>query len=98
MYFFEQKVKDFYKVGATSFLSTKYVGDEENFYSHTLRFYIPQFAKITFERHGMGLGIFTMQGFEHRNKESKFVFLNHTNKKENVAKQTIGRLFDSFVD
>ena len=25
MYFFEQKVQDFYKVGATSFLSTKYV-------------------------------------------------------------------------
>ena len=98
MYFFEQKVKNFYKVGATYFLSTKYVGDEENFYSHALRFYMPHFAKITFERHGMGLGIFTMQGFEHRNKQSKFVFLNHTNKKGNVAKQTIGRLFDSFVD
>ena len=59
---------------------------------------MPHFAKITFERHGMGLGIVTMKEFEHRNKESKFVFLNHTNKKGKVAKQTIGRLFDSFVD
>lgn len=98
MYFLEQKVKEFYKVGTTYFLSTKYVGDKENFYSQALPFYMPQFAKITFERHGVGLGIFTMQRFEHRNKESKFIFLNHTNKKGNVAKQTIGRLFDSFVD
>ena len=98
MHFFEQNVKKFYKVGAHTFLSKKFVGDEENLYSHVLRFYMPQFAVITLERHGMGVGIFTMQGFEHRNKESKFVFKNHTNQKGNVAQQTIGRLFDSFLN
>ena len=95
---FTQNVKKFYKVGARTFLSKNYVGDQENLYSHVLRFYIPQFADITFKRHGMGVGIFTMQGFEHRNKESKFVFKNHTNQKGNVAQQTIGRLFDSFLN
>ena len=98
MKLFTQNVKKFYKVGACTFLSKNYVGDQENLYSHVLRFYIPQFADITFKRHGMGVGIFTMQGFEHRNKESKFVFKNHTNQKGNVAQQTIGRLFDSFLN
>ena len=59
---------------------------------------MPQFAEMNFERHGMGLGIFIMQGYEHRNKESKVVFTNHANKKGNVVKQTIGLLFDEFVN
>ena len=96
--FFTQNVKKFYEVGARTFLSKKYVGDQEHLYSHVLRFYMPQFANITFSRHGMGVGIFTMQEFEHRNKESKFVFKNHTNQKGNIAKQTIGRLFDSILN
>ena len=96
--FYKQNVKKFYKVGARTFLSKKYVGDQENLYSHVLRFYMLQFADITFSRHVMGVGIFTMQGFEHRNKESKFVFKNHTNQKRNTVKQTIGRLFDSFLN
>ena len=98
MRFFEQNAKKFYNIGAYTFLTKKFVGDQENVYSHVLRFYMPQFAKMTFKRHGMEVGIYTMQGFEHRNKESRFVFKNHTNQKGNVAQYTIGRLFDSFVN
>eukprot|EP00957_Ditylum_brightwellii_P015137 1140869-Ditylum_brightwellii.AAC.1 len=39
-------------------------GDDESFYFHVMRFYIPQLAGATFERHSLGVGIFTMQGFE----------------------------------
>ena len=93
---FEEDVKKLYAVGAKTFLSTQYVGDEENFYSHCLRFYMPVFARKTFEEHGTGLGIFNMQGFEHRNKESKRHFTRHTNKKGNVALQVMPRLWDDF--
>ena len=64
-------LKEFYLLGSETFLSTNYAGDEENFYSHCVRFYLPKIAEVTLEKHNMGLGIFTMQGFEHRNKESK---------------------------
>ena len=73
IHFFEQNVKKFYKKGAYTFLTKKFVGDQEKFYSHILRFYKPQFSEMTFKRRGMGMGIFTIQEFEHRNKENKFV-------------------------
>ena len=93
---FENNVKEFYRLGAYSLLSLDYVGDLENVYSHILRFYLPIFARDAFEKHSMGLGIFTMQGFEHRNKESKHVFLNYTNKKGNTVIQTMNRLQEYF--
>ena len=64
---FEDNVKKMYEYGANTYLAN---GDV-SFYFHCLRFYYPKLAKITFERHKLGLGIFTMQGFERRNKESK---------------------------
>ena len=41
MRFFEQNVKKFYNIGAYKFLTKKFVGDQENLYSHVLRFYMP---------------------------------------------------------
>ena len=56
------------KKGCSTFL----IDDvDEIFYLHTLCFYLPVHAQLTFERHKLGLGIFTMQGFKRRNKESK---------------------------
>ena len=93
---FESDVKKLYVVGAKKILSTQYVGDEENFYSHCLRFYMPVIARKTFEDHGTGLGIVTMQGFEHRNKESRRHFNRHTNKKGNVSLKVMPRLWEDF--
>ena len=64
---FKTNVRSFYACGKHTFLST---GDEP-FYFHCLCFYLPRIADITYTRHKLGLGIFTMQGFERRNKESK---------------------------
>ena len=69
---FEDDVKQFYQVGSKSFLTKNNMGDGENFYHHVLRYYIPHISKITFEKHHLGIGVFTMQGYERRNKESKF--------------------------
>ena len=87
----------FYKYGAESFLSKKSIGDCETFYMHTLRFYIPKIVDDTWKRFQLGIGIFTMQGFERRNKESKNIFVNHTNKKGNQVKQSMQRLWDIFL-
>ena len=67
------KLKEFYKIGGRSFLTTDIntVGDAETFYMHVLRFYLPHHAKETFEQFNLGLCVFSMQGFERRNKDSK---------------------------
>ena len=63
---FKQDVKDFYAKGRTT-----YIEDDETFYFHCMRYYLPPIAEKTYNRHKLGLGIFNMQGFERRNKESK---------------------------
>jgi hypothetical protein len=65
---FETDVREFVQLGRSSFLLEE---NDETFYLHTLCHYLPVHAKLTFQRHRLGLGIFTMQGFERRNKESK---------------------------
>ena len=90
-------VKAFYSCGSNTFLTKDDTGDLENFYCHVLRFYMPQHARTTWERHKLGLGIFTMQGFERRNKESKNCFRRFTNKKSNFLVSTLRRLWDSFT-
>ena len=90
-------VKEFYQVGATSFLTGgTQTGDQETFYMHVMRFYIPEIARITYDRHRLGVGIFNMQGFERRNKESKNTLRRFTNNKGNVVLQNLKRLWDIF--
>ena len=95
---FNTNIKLFYNAGKYTFL-TKNVsspGDDETFYLHCLRFYIPQIAEVTLKKHNLGVGIFTMQGFERRNKESKNTFKRFRNGKGNVLVSNIKRLYDVF--
>ena len=95
---FEEQLKIFYSAGGKSFLTKgKDVGDDETFYMHCLRCYIPHIAKITYEEHHLGVGIFTMQGYERRNKESKWSYTHHNNKKRKILTQNIHRLHDIFL-
>ena len=95
---FEVDVKDFYEVGSKTFLSSPGTtdGQDETFYCHTLRYYIPEIARTTFERHSLGVGIFNMQGFERRNKESKYCMTNYSNSKGNTLPNNLRRLSDIF--
>ena len=63
---------------------------------HCLRFYIPKIAEETFQKHKLGLGIFTMQGFERRNKESKNTLRRFCNSKGDILKPNMKRLYDIF--
>lgn len=95
---FQKDTKELYDAGKSSYLLED---SDETFYFHCLRFYVPQIAKITFERHKLGIGIFTMQGFERRNKESKnvinrFTTMNRRNK--NILTNTMKRLLLVFFN
>lgn len=51
-----------------------HIGGQETYYLHCPRFYIPTMAIQTWSRYECGIGIFTMQGYEQGNKESKIVW------------------------
>ena len=93
---FKHNVQIFYQKGADSFLTKSETGDSETFYMHVLRFYLPTIVDSTWKDYGLGIGIYSMQGFERRNKEAKAVFKNHTNKRGNVIVQCMNRLLEKF--
>ena len=51
---------------------------------HYLKYYLPQLAERIWEKHRVGLGIFTIQGYERHKKESKNTLHQFSNKKGNV--------------
>ena len=83
---FERDVANFYEYGAKTFLSNR-KGDEggkESVYLHLLRFNIAQHARITYDQHKVGIGIFNLQAYERQNCHSKNQFVKHCNMKGNV--------------
>ena len=90
-------VKEFYKYGGETFLKKQESGDIETFYLHVVRYYMDPIIKDTWEKYECGVGIFTMQGFERRNKESKKSLSNHNNGKGNIILQNIVRLCSKFM-
>ena len=96
---FEQNLKEFYSIGSRTFLSApgKVVGSTETFYMHAFRFYMPIISRITYTRHGTGVGIFKMQGFERRNKESKNCMKHFSNNLGNRMMNNMRRVLDIFV-
>ena len=94
---FKANLVEFYEIGGKSFLLDLHGNkSHETFYMHTLRFYLPRICDITYKRHGVGLGIFTMQGFERRNKESKNCMKRFSNMNGNISKNNLKRLYDVF--
>ena len=95
---FGENIKEFYEIGKGSFLTKvqSKVGGDETFYLHCLRFYMPRIAKDTLEKHNLGLGIYTMQGFERRNKESKNTLKRFCNGKGDFLSPNLKRLYDVF--
>ena len=71
-------------------------GTRENFYSHVLIHYMHPIIMQTFNKYKLGLGIFSMQGIERRNKESKNCAKRFCNFRSNLCISTMGRLFDVF--
>ena len=95
---FETNLVKFYDHGSRTFLSTNGMinGNGESFYCHALRFYMPSIIKMTFRKHHLGPGIFNMQGFERRNKESKNCLGTSCNHRGNILINNMNNLFDIF--
>ena len=93
---FKINVKNFYKVGSNTFLTRKNTGYSETLYQHVLRYYVPHIAQVTFDKFKLGPGIFTMQGYERRNKESKNIYRRFNNHKGNILTQNLKRLWDLY--
>ena len=95
---FINNLKRFYVIGGRTFLTKNADshGDNKTFYSHVLRNYLPEISKQTLKDHNLGLCIFTMQGFESFNKESKNCFKRFCNYRGNICVSIMGRLWDVF--
>ena len=95
---FNTELKLFYSIGRRTFLSAPgtTTGTNETFYLHTLRYYMPVIVRDTFDRHGTGVGVFTMQGFERRNKESKNCMKRFSSTRGNAMINNIKRVWDIF--
>ena len=95
----EKKLEDFYAAGKSTFMTKNpgNPGDDETFYLHVLRYYLPKIAQDTLDKHCLGLGIWIMQGFERRNKESKHTLKRFSSKKGNVLVPNLHRLWDIFM-
>ena len=96
MKLYSKWVARFYELGLVTFMTKSNKGDEETFYLHTLRYYMPDIIEDTWKKYKLGVGIFTMQGFERRNKESKHSLSNHNNYKGNYIIQNLNRLYTKF--
>jgi hypothetical protein len=91
---FENNLKLFIKSGRYSFLL-----NDEPFYFHCMRYYLPTIARQTFHSFQLGLGIFNMQGFERRNKESKTLLHRACNNKRSskaMLRNNLRRLLINF--
>jgi hypothetical protein len=82
------------EAASETILTNHTIGDNESFYSHVLFCYYPQLIDRLWTSHNVGIGIFTLQGFERRNKESKNAARRFYNGKHNVCSQTMNRVFD----
>ena len=79
---FKKNIDSFYECGIDTFLTKVEMGDDETYYVHALKYYIPNHATQSWEDHKCGIGVFTMQGFERRNKESKNILRKFNNMKK----------------
>ena len=86
---YKQEAQILYDSGHKTFMTRTVRGDRETFYLHTIRNYIPHFLKLTYERHQVGVAIFSMEAFEYKNFTSKRVVLHRTNRKGNICMQSL---------
>ena len=88
---YEQLAKKLREHGLRSFMTNRRTGDKETFYVHVLTNYIPGIMRETYKRHKLGVGIFSMEGFEYKNYTSKQVLNNRTNGKirSNIVLQSM---------
>ena len=67
-------VNQFYYHGSFTIFTNTTLGDRETFYCHIAKHWVLKIAKWKVDNLGCGDGLWTIQGFEHRNKQSKYLY------------------------
>ena len=86
---YEKECSRLYNTGMKTFLTDLVMGDHETFYAHAVKWYFPQILRQTYGKYGLGLGIYTMEGFEAINYMAKRVIRNGSNRCGNICAQTM---------
>ena len=73
---YEKEASKFYTNAHASFMSLDIPGDGETFYIHSITKYIPVIMRRTYDQHKLGVGIFTMEGFEYKNIQASTPFVS----------------------
>ena len=94
---FEKITSELYHAGMLTFLTDRILGDHETFYAHAVRWYFPAIARRTYSKYGLGIGVFTMEGFEAINYMTKRLIRDHTNRRGNICAQTMVRIVMVFM-
>ena len=90
---YKKYAKEFYDAGMKSFMTTSTMGDGETFYVHNIVFYMPSIIEDTYKKHKLGPGVWSMEGFEYKNAQSKRAVYIHSNRKGNLPAQSLAHLF-----
>ena len=95
---FKRLSVELYSAGMKTFFTDRVWGDHETFYAHALCFYVVTILKRTYSKYGIGLGVFTMEGFEAINVSTKRLLCNHSNHHGNVCVQAMVRMTHQFIN
>ena len=94
---YKSTVNQFYEAGMKSFLTGTSEGDGETFYVHNVTFYMPRIIDDTYQKHKLGPGIWSMEGFEYKNAQSKRAIYTRSNRKGNLPAQSLARLYLNYT-
>ena len=94
---FEYLSNKLYIAGMKTYLTERIQGDSETFYAHALRWYFPAILRQTYCKYGLGIGIYTMEGFEAINYFTKRMLRNHSNRKGNVCSQSMTKIVLAYM-
>ena len=95
---FQRLTSHLYDCGMKTFLTDRVPGDHETFYAHAVRWYFPKLLKRTYNKYGLGLGVFSMEGFEAINYMTKRFIRDHTNRRGNICFQTMVRIVLTYIN
>ena len=93
---FERLSNELYRAGMNTYLSDLVMGDHETFYAHAMKNYFVAILKITYRKYGLGLGVFTMEGFEAINYSTKQILRNRSNHRGNICAQSMVHMVNKY--
>ena len=95
---FERLSNELYRAGMNTYLSDLVMGDHETFYAHAMKNYFVAILKITYRKYGLGLGVFTMEGFEAINYSTKQILRNRSNHRGNICAQSMVHMVNKYTN